>query len=402
MRRRALEASLVASVAASLTLAFGSAVQRAEAQQPPLKIGVLLPMSGILAPLGTEQLNGMRIAVEEAGGAVAGRKIDLLVEDTEAKPDVGLAKARKLVLSDRVDIMSGVVSSAVALAVAPYTSSQKLPLVISNASTNVLSGEKCDRYVIRAAYSSAQVGGPIGPYMARKGIKTAFILASDYIAPHEYVTAFKESFIAAGGKVVGEAFPPFNKTQDYGPYISQARAANPDAIFAVFYGGEAILFMKQYEAFGIKDKLPVYTSMGLVPQMLHKAQGVAAAGVTASLNYVPELSTAENKKFVAIYQDRHKTLPAEFAVMGYDALRFIVEAVKARNGDTKDKDALVTALEKVSYNGPRGPMRIEPNTRGATQNVYIARTVEKGGEISFEILETLPDFKDPVPGCVLK
>ena len=372
------------------------------AQQAPLKVGVLMPMSGVLAPLGIEQTNGMRIALEEAGGAVAGRKIELLIEDTEAKPDVGLAKARKLVLSDRVDIMAGIVSSAVALAVAPWTSSQKMPLVISNASTNLISGEKCDRYVIRASYSSAQIGNPIGPYMVKKGIKTAFILASDYVAPHEYVKAFKETFTAAGGKVVGEAFPPFNKTQDYGPYISQARAANPDVIFPIFYGGEAILFMKQYEAFGIKDKMPVYSSMGLVPQMLHKAQGPAALGVTASLNYIPELDTPENKRFVATYQGKHNVLPAEFAVMGYDTLRFIIEGVKARSGDTKDREALIKAIEGVSYVSPRGPVKIDPRTRGATQNVYIARTVQKGSEIGFELLETLPSMADPVTGCELK
>ena len=388
--------------AASVALAAASAADDAAAQQPPLKVGVLLPMSGIFAPLANEQLNGMRLALEEAGGTVAGRKVEVLLEDTEAKPDVGLAKARKLVLSDRVDLLAGVVSSAVALAVAPWTSSQKVPLVISNASTNLLSGEKCDRFVIRAAYSSAQIGGPIGPYMVKRGIKSVFILASDYVAPHEYVTAFKETYTAAGGKVIGEAFPPFNKTQDYGPYISQARAANPDAIFPIFYGGEAILFMKQYDAFGIRDKLPVYSSMGLVPPMLHKAQGKAAAEVIFSVNYVPEVDTPENKKFVAAYQAKHSVLPAEFAVFGYDAIRFVLGGVAARNGDTKDRDALVSAIEKVELKSPRGPLRIEPNSRGATQNVYIVKSVVRGDGIGFEILDTVPDFKDPVPGCVLK
>lgn len=387
-------------IAAPIVLALSA--WTAAAQQPPLKVGVLLPMSGIFASLASEQLNGMRMAVEEAGGMAAGRKIELLVEDAEGKPDVGLAKARKLVLSDRVDIMAGVVSSAVALAVAPWTSSQKMPLVISNASTNLLSGEKCDRYVIRAAYSSAQIGGPIGPYMVKRGIKTVFILASDYVAPHEYVTAFKQTFTAAGGKVIGEAFPPFGKTQDYGPYISQARAANPDAIFPIFYGGEAILFMKQYDGFGIKDKLPVYSSMGLVPPMLHKAQGRAAADVIFSVNYVPELDTPENKKFVATYQAKHNVLPAEFAVFGYDAMRFVIGGVNARNGDTKDRDALVSAIERVTFTSPRGPLKIEPNSRGATQNVYIVKSVARGDGIGFEVLETVPNVKDPVPGCVLK
>ena len=369
---------------------------------PPLRIGIVLPMSGVFAPLGIEQLDGMRIAVDEVGGTVAGRKIELIVEDTEAKPDVGLAKARKLILSDKVDVMSGIVSSAVALAVAPYVGSQKIPLVISTAATDAISGEKCNRYIFRAAYSSAQLNKPMGAWLARRGVKSVFIVASDFVSPQEFIKAFKETYTAGGGKVLGEAWPPFNKTQDYGPYISQARAANPDAIYAVFFGGEAILFTKQYEAFGIKDKMPVYGAMGLVPQMLHKAQGPAALGVTTAVVYAPEIDTPENKRFIAVYRDKHKALPAEFAVMGYDSVRFLIEAIKTRNGDTADKDALVAALEKTSFASPRGPVRIAPGTRSVMQNVYITRTVMRDGQTGFEILETVPNVPDAAEGCVLR
>ena len=386
-----------------LALAVVGLPAHAPAQSaPPLKIGVLLPTSGIFSVIGLELLNGMRIAADESGGTVAGRKLELIVEDTETKPDVGLAKARKLVLSDKVDVMSGIVSSAVALAVAPYTASQKVPLVISNAATDLISGEKCSRYVFRAAYSSSQVSRPMGTWMAKKGVKSVFILAADFVAPHEFVKAFKETYTAGGGKVLGEAYSPFAKTQDYGPYISQARAANPEALFAVYFGGEAILFMKQYESFGIKDKLPVYSTLGITAQMLHKAQGPAAIGVISSALYVPELDTPENKKFVATYQDRFKALPAEFAVMGYDTIRFILEAVRARNGDTANREALVDALEKSSFVSARGPVTIDPKTRGVTQNIYVVRTVAKGAEVGFEILETLPNVSDPVTGCVMK
>jgi len=207
----------------------------------PLKIGVMMPTSGVFAVLGERQLNGMRFAIEEAGGEIAGRKIEMLHEDTEGKPDVGLAKARKLVLSDRVDLMAGIINSAVALAVAPYLSSQRMPLVLSNASTDVLTGEKCDRYVFRVSYSSSQITEPIGLWMAKHAPKNLYILASDYVAPHEYVAAMKKGYLAGGGTVVGETYTPFNRTQDYGPYISQARSANPEhpqfrAMLASAYG----------------------------------------------------------------------------------------------------------------------------------------------------------------------
>jgi branched-chain amino acid transport system substrate-binding protein len=367
-----------------------------------LKVGVPMPTSGVFAVIGKEQLNGMQMAIDEAGGSVAGRKIEMLVEDTEAKPDVGLTKARKLILSDGVDIMAGIVSSAVALAVAPYTASRKIPLVISNAATNLLSGAKCDRYVFRVAYSSAQVARPMGTWLAKKGVRNVFIMAADFVAPHEFVAAFKESYLANGGTIAGEVYPPFMRTQDYGPYIAQARAANPGGVFAVFYGGEAILFMKQYQSYGMDKVASVYSSIGLTPQMLHKAQGDAAVGVIASVNYVPELETPENKKFVDAYRKKFGSTPAEFAVMGYDTMRFVIEAVRARNGDTKDKAALVAEMEKVSYTGPRGPMKMDPKNHTATQNVYIAKTVKRGDDIGFEVIETIPNVADPVTGCTFK
>src|SRR5712672_1187176 len=201
----------------------------------PLKIGVMMPTSGVFAVLGQRQLNGMRFAIEEAGGEIAGRKIEMLHEDTEGKPDVGLAKARKLVLSDRVDLMAGIINSAVALAVAPYLSSQRMPLVLSNASTDVLSGEKCDRYVFRVSFTSTEITEPIGRWMAKNAPKNLYILGSDFVAGHEFVAAAKQGYLAGGGNIVGEVYTPFGRTQDYGPYISQARSANPGAVFAVYF-----------------------------------------------------------------------------------------------------------------------------------------------------------------------
>src|SRR5882672_9011229 len=292
-----------AKVAGAVLIAFLAQSAPAFAADP-LKIGVLMPTSGVFAVLGQRQLNGMRFAIEEAGGEIAGRKIEMLHEDTEGKPDVGLAKARKLVLSDRVDLMAGIINSAVALAVAPYQSSQRMPLVLSNASTDVLSGEKCDRYVFRVSYSSSQITEPIGLWMAKHAPKNLYILASDYVAPHEYVAAMKKGYLAGGGNVVGEIYTPFNRTQDYGPYISQARSANPGAIFAVYFAAEALLFVKQYESFGMKAAMPLFGPIGLTPPVLRQAQADAALDVISAENYVKELDTPENRKFRDEYKKK--------------------------------------------------------------------------------------------------
>jgi branched-chain amino acid transport system substrate-binding protein len=391
-----MRATVIGALAIAVLIRSAPAAQAAD----PLKIGVLMPTSGVFAVLGQRQLNGMRFAIEEAGGEVAGRKIEMLHEDTEGKPDVGLAKTRKLVLSDRVDMMAGIINSAVALAVAPYLSSQHVPLVISNASTDILSGEKCDRYVFRVSYSSSQITEPIGLWMAKNAPKNLYILASDFVAPHEYVAAQKRGYLAGGGTIVGETYTPFNRTQDYGPYISQARSTNPGAVFAVYFAAEALLFVKQYESFGMKATAPLFGPIGLTPPVLRKAQGAAAAGVISPSNYVAELDAPENRAFRAAYNKKFGEDPEEFAVMGYDAMRFIFEAVKARGGDTQDRPALVSALEKVAYTGPRGPMKMAKNHQ-ATQNIYIVKTVAKGDDVVFQVLDTYPNFEDPVKGCKL-
>jgi branched-chain amino acid transport system substrate-binding protein len=387
-------------VASVLALAASATFTPVQAQQP-LRIGVMLPTSGVLAAIGREQVNAMQLAVEDAGGSVAGRKIELIVEDTAANPSTGLTKARKLVISDKVDAIAGIVSSAVALAIAPYVASVKMPVVISNAGTDLLAGGKCNRYVLRASYSMGQTGKPIGDYMAKKGIKRVFILASDYVAPRESVEAFKKAFTAGGGQIVGEAYTPFGKTQDYGPYISQVRAANPEALFAVYYGGEAILFTKQYEAFGIKEKIPLYSAIGLTPPNLRKAQGHSGADVIQSINYFAELDHPENKRFVEAYKKKFNDEPGEFAAYAYDTIRVILDAAKALNGDTRDKAAFVAAMEKVTFTGPRGPIKLSSTDRSVVQNFYIVKSVKRGDSTGFELIETLPNYPDPATGCKL-
>src|SRR5262245_50844850 len=386
--------------AAAFTIALSAQWSTPAPAADPLKIGVLMPTSGVFAVLGQNQLKGMQFAVEEAGGTVAGRKIELLHEDSEGKPDVGLSKARKLVLSDKIDVMAGIINSAVALAVTPYLASQRVPLVISNAAADALTGDKCNRYVFRVSYSASQISEPIGLWMAKHAPKNLYLLATDFVAGREFIAAAKRGYLSGGGNIVGETYTPFARTQDYGPYISQARGANPGAVFSVYFAAEALLFVKQYDSFGMKATIPLYGPIGLTPPVLRKGQGAAAAGVISPSNYVAELDTPENRAFRDAYKKKFGEDPEEFSVMGYDTMRFIFEAVKARGGDTKDRPALVAAIENVAYTGPRGPMKMAKNHQ-ATQNVYIVKTVEKGGEVAFDVIDTYRDFVDPVKGCNL-
>ncbi len=384
--------------AALLVLAISTAAFAAD----PIKIGVLLPTTGGDVLQGKQEMDGMQLALREAGGKVGDRPVELVPEDDASNPGVGVQKARKLLTSDQVDVMTGFFNSGVTLAVTQLTSARKVPAVIANASANALTGDKCSPWVFRLSFSNSQVADPFGPWLVKRGMKRIFIIASDFVTPRELANSFRQTFEAAGGQIVGEAFAPFGQTNDYGPYLSQARTANPDAIYGIFYGAEAILFTKQYASFGLKDKIPLVATLGTTSPALRQAQGDSVVGTITSLNYIPELDTPENKAFQKAYQDAYSTPASEFAVMGYDSMRFILAGLQKLNGRTDDKIALQKALTEVKLTGPRGPMSIDPKTNHVVQNIYIAQTVKEGDKIKFKLLDTIPQVAQDSGSCQMK
>lgn len=371
----------------------------AQAQQP-IKIGAVIATTGNDVAQGAEMANGMKLAIEHFGPAVNGRPIQLLIEDDGSNPNVGLQKARKLISSDKVDMIAGVQLSSGALAIGPVAAAAKVPMIISLASANALTGARCSPWVFRASYANSQLAEPFGPWVFNKlGYKTVFTLGADFVTPKEFASNFRTTYEKAGGKVIKEVFSPFNKTQDFGPYLAQARAANPDAILAFYYGAEAILFAKQYDSFGLKGKIPLIAMIGTTPMMLRAAQGDAAAGVISSLNYIPELQNPENIAFQKAYREKFGAGASEFAVMAYDSMRFAIEAAKKIEGKVEDRVALAKAISQVSFVGPRGPTSMNPKTNQVDQNVYIAKTVKKDGKVVFELLDTIQNVSTDASQC---
>ena len=363
------------------------------------RIGLLLPFSGVYAGLGSHIENGFRLGLEHFADELDGNAIELLREDTEAKPATGLAKARKLVLDDGVDALAGVVSSGVLAGLRDFVHQSRTPLVVANAGNDLMTGEKCSPYLVRVSFSNSMIVRPMGPWMAGRGVKTAYLLAPDYAAGHQMMTTFRESFEAAGGRVVGEAYPPLQGVKDYGPYLDAARAADPESIFVFFAGGAAITFVKQYQELGLKDAIPLYGAGWLTSPVYVHVQGDAADGIVGSLNYVTTIDTPENRRFQAAYRAAHDGKPgSEFAVAGYDAARAIVRAAAAA-GD--DKDAFAAHLRQVRFDGPRGPLRIDPATNNVIQNIYVFETRSRDGAADHAILDTIEDVRDAPHGCVL-
>lgn len=380
------------AILAALGLATGLAVP-ATAQD--IKVGLLLPFSGVYAALGNDIEAGFTTALEQFG-AETPATFEIIREDTEVKPPVALGKAKKLILQDKVDVMAGIVSSGVLGAVRDMVHGAGVPLIVANAGNDEATGAACSPYITRMSFSNGQVNRPMGQWMYDQGIRKVYTLAPDYAAGRQMINGFVQTFTAAGGEIVGQEFTPFQKTQDFGPYMAQAKSSGAEAVFVFYAGGEAISFVKQYDSFGLKAELPLYGSGFLTSSLYVNAQGPAAEGVITALHYVPTLDNPANVQFVEAFKAKTGRIPSEFAVHGYDAGRALIEAVKA--GAT-DRESLANALRQVRFDGPRGALSIDPATNNIVQPIYVYETIAGEGGLTQKVLAQLPAEADPVNGC---
>jgi branched-chain amino acid transport system substrate-binding protein len=380
-----------------VALAAGAPAWAAE----PLKIGVVLPYAPPFGIYSQSLEISMKMAIDEAGGEVAGRKIQLIIEDDENKPPVAIAKAKKLFLSDKVDVLIGGLASNLAVPLAPVAIEAKTPYIIVNAGADDLTGAKCSPWVMRVSFSNDQITRPSGQWLFDKGFKNIYLLTADYRGGRDIVENFKRAFEKAGGKIAGEGYAPFD-TKDFGPYLSQAKAAKPDAIYTFFPGGMGIQFVKQYGQFGLQGQIPLTGPVWTVSPLFVGAQGSAAFGFKGPINYVYTLDIPANKKFVQDFMAKSGgKVPDEVTINGYDAINFIVAAVKKLNGKTDDKAAFAKAITQVSYTGPRGPVHIDPKTNNIVQNIYMVEVKDNGGKPDYVILDTIKDVADEPNGCKL-
>jgi branched-chain amino acid transport system substrate-binding protein len=388
---------MVVALAAAL-LAGAAATASA---QSDIKIGVLLPYSGIFGGLGKDQDVAIEMGFDDFGREVAGRKITLVRADTESKPNAGLAALKKLILRDKVDLVVGIISSGVLAAVRDYAHGSGTPLVVANAGNIDITGERCSPWIVRTSFSNAQIVRDMGPWMAGQGYQTAFLMAFDYAAGHQMMDTFRDGFEAAGGKVVGDAYPPLGEIKDFGPYLAKAKAAEPDVVFVFFAGPPAIKLTKEWAAFGMKDQVQLAGAGWLNSALYVKKQGADAVGTLGSLNYYPSIDTPENNTWQEKFRAAHGRDGSEFGVAAYDSVRLIVSALEATGGNTDDKAAIVKAMHEVEFAGPRGPFRIDPKTNNVIQNIYVAQVEEQGDSVAAVIKHTFPNVQDPPNGCTL-
>lgn len=391
--RRTLLAS--GTAAAGLSLAPSGVFSPAIAQAKPLRVGVLAPLSGVYASLGTNKTNGIKMFFNEQKMSVDGTPIELVTEDTEAKPQEGLRKARKLVEQDNVDVLLGVISSAIGYGLKEYVNRAKKVWVTTGAAADgIFKKANNNPYAFRSSLSVYQANEPMGTWMAEKGFKRVFVTGPDYAMGREAIVAFEKTFKAKGAERVGEIFAPLG-TNDFAPYLTEIKRANPDVVYASYAGSDAVRFVQQFAAFGLQNSIKLAGYGYLAEEDTFEAQGNAAVGVYSALNWAYGIDTPENKVFVANYRKAYNSIPTVDSVAGYVGAQVVWNAFRKLGGKIPDQDALSKAVLETKIDTPRGPISFDPATRNVIQNIYIREAVKDGNEIHNKVLATFQAVRDP-------
>jgi branched-chain amino acid transport system substrate-binding protein len=360
----------------------------------PLKIGYLTPTSGVFAVIGKPLLEGFELYLDENGGALGGRPVELIAEDEGDTPEVGVRKAQKLLRQDRVEIVTGVLSSATALAIRDIFHEEKVPLITSNAGANAITGEAKSPYIFRSSASNFQYGSSMAQWLFDNVTKDGVVLAaSAYAAGEEITGGFRQVYEEAGGKVAGAVFPPLGTTEDYQPFFSQIRDLGAKAVFAFFPGGDGLKFVTQYGQFGLKDSIPLLGSGFLTDEVILEAQGNAALGVRTSLHYAPRLDNPLNEKFFAAYEEKFGSVPISQSMQAYIAGQLIDRGLTEVGGDLSDVDAFAEAMANVGeLESPGGVFSMDPETHNPTLSFYLREVQEIEGQLWNEPIEELGEF----------
>ena len=265
------------------------------AEPDPIRLGFLTIRSGALAAGGKQMEDGLRLFLKERNNTVAGRKIELIVADTAGQPALTKTKAQELVEKDKVDLIIGPLAAFEALAIDGYVRKAQVPIISPSAAAEDLTQRKPNPWFVRAVGTSAQPSHPMGEYAAKElKYKRIAIIADDFAFGHEIAAGFQRTFEETGGKVVQKLWPPLN-VADYGNYIGQIRP-DVDAVYAAFAGGNGIKFLKQYNEYGLKGKIPLLAAMTTVDEGVLKSMGDEALGVVSSGWYAASNDNPNNKR----------------------------------------------------------------------------------------------------------
>ena len=359
------------------------------AQKGPIKIGVIAPMTGGAAQVGKDMVNGMTQWLAENGNKIAGRPVEVIVEDSQGQPNIALTKLRKLVESDKVQVLVGEVFAHIGYAMAPKVDEYRIPMLYPIIAADDLTQRKPAKWVVRTGWTSSQPSHPFGEYAAKTlGYKRIATVAIDYAFGWEVVGGFQKTFEENGGQIVQKLWPPLGTT-DFAPYLAQIRR-DVDAVFALMVAASSLRFPKQYEDAGLKAKVPLIGGGTTFDEFVLPSLGDEAIGGITPLIYSAAIDTPTNKRFVKEYRARFGKVPSYFSESTYTSTRWINEAARAIGGDVEDREKFLAALRKVEIaDAPRGPIKLDAHGN-PIQNIYIRKVEKKDGELWNTVVQVYP------------
>ncbi len=345
----------------SALMLAGSAVA---AQAESLKVGMITTLSGGGAGLGIDVRDGFLLAVKQSG-----QDIEVVVEDDQRKPDIAVQLADRMIQSEKVDVLTGIIWSNLAMAVVPAAVRQGKFYLSPNAGPSALAGKGCHANYFNVAWQNDNLSEGTGAYSTAAGYKNSFVLAPNYPAGKDMITGYKREF---KGNIANEVYTQLGQ-KDYAAEIAQIRASDADSVFFFLPGGMGISFMKQYAASGV-DK-PLVGPAFSFDQGILQAVGEAALGVKNTSQWNKDIDNASNKAFVETFQKEYGRLPSLYASQGFDTANLLISA--AKKSSVKDSDAFREALRAADFDSVRGSFKFSSNQH-PVQDIYVREVIKEG------------------------
>jgi branched-chain amino acid transport system substrate-binding protein len=369
MRRPLLLAACVLALAASPAAAAEK-----------VKVGFIATFSGPIGLIGQHMFDGFLLGLDHAGGKLGGLAAEVIKEDDQLKPDVGLQVAKKLVERDRVDFVVGTIFSNVMMAIYRPVVDSKTFLISPNAGPSPIAGAQCSPWFFSTSWQNDGAHEAMGKHVQDKGYKRVYLMAPNYQAGKDALAGFKRYY---KGEVIGEVYTAINQP-DYSAELSQLRAAKPDALYTFHPGGMGVNFVKQYAQAGLMTEVPLFSAF-TVEETTLKAIGEAAVGAFGTAFWTPDLAEPVSKRFVADFEKKYGYTPSLYSAQSYDAALLIDHGVKAVQGRIEDREALRAAFRKPTFPSVRGGTIRYNTNHFPIQNFYLYQVAkEASGRLRLE------------------
>jgi branched-chain amino acid transport system substrate-binding protein len=387
---------MLRKLTATVSLAFGLAVAGAALAQDTVKIGVILPYSGQFADSGAMMQAGIDLYMQEHGDTVAGKKIEIIKKDVGGiAPDVAKRLAQELVVRDGVDILAGFSLTPNAFAAGDVSKQAEKFMVVMNAATSAIVDSS--PFMTRTSMTMPQVNSALGTWVYDSGVREVYTIATDYGPGHDAQAAFEKAFTAAGGKIVGSDRTPV-VNPDFSAYVQRVKDANPEAVYIWVPGGvQPAAIGKALAERGLTpENTKIFGQGELTTEESLVAMGDLGVGIITAMHYTVESDDPANAAFVEAFRAANNNRnPNFFALTSYDGMALIYKVLEATGGKA-DGPSLIAAAKGLSWESPRGPVSIDPETRDIVQTVYIRKVEKVDGVVKNVNIDKVENVKDPL------